>query len=69
MFNRLYKIVETDYKLYRYKILQRHTILLFIHWWSTPEFAPPHLFEKYESAFNYIIEQDSKANIINDGEF
>ena len=69
MFKRLYKIVETDYKLYRYKILQRHTILLFIHWWSTPEFAPPHLFEKYESAFNYILEQDPKANIINYGEF
>ena len=28
-----------------YRIEQRYTLLFFIHWWGTPSFAPPHLFE------------------------
>lgn len=31
-------------KCVRFKVEQRHTILWFIHYWTSPEFAPPHLF-------------------------
>lgn len=39
-----------------YRIEQRHTILFFIHWWSTPEFEPPHNFERDGDAFKCIKE-------------
>lgn len=38
----------------RYRIEQRHTILFFIHWWSTPEFAPPYTFEYLGNALKHI---------------
>lgn len=38
----------------RYRIEQRHTILFFIHWWGTPEFEPPHLFENDCDAMKHI---------------
>lgn len=41
----------------RYRIEQRHTILCFIRWWATPEFAPPHNFETPDEAINKIIEE------------
>ena len=47
-----------------YRIEQRHTILCFLHWWSTPEFAPPHLFTTIDKAREYIREQCPKAKII-----
>ena len=47
-----------------YRIQQRHTILCFLHWWDTPEFAPPHLFTTVEKAREYILEQCPKAEVI-----
>ena len=38
----------------RYRIEQRHTFLFFIHWWGTPSFEPPHLFENDCYAMKYI---------------
>lgn len=37
-----------------YRIEQRHTLLFFIHWWGTPSFAPPHLFENDCDAMKHI---------------
>lgn len=37
-----------------YRIQERYTIFFFIHWWSTPTFAPPHLFDSYWDAYDYI---------------
>lgn len=37
-----------------YRIEQRHTLLFFLHWWSSPEFAPPHNFEKVSEAVKAI---------------
>lgn len=48
---KIFKIVETGYTYhYRYRVLQRHTILFFIHFWTSPEYAPPHLFHTAEDA-------------------
>ena len=47
-----------------FRILERHTILFFIHWWSTPTFAPPHLHQTYEEAYSYIKEECPNAAII-----
>lgn len=47
----------------RYRIEQRNTILLFIHWWSTPTFAPPHNFETIKEASDYIREYYPNAII------
>ena len=44
-----------------YRIEQRHTILFFFHWWSTPEFEPPHNFENDCDAMKYIKEHYSDA--------
>ena len=67
MAKKKYRIVKLDsvYHLHDYKIEERYTILFFIHWWSTPQFAPPHRHPSYESAYNYILEQNPKAIIIN----
>jgi len=46
-----------------YKIEQRHTLLFFFHWWGTPEFAPPHYFEKYQDAERHIREYYPNAII------
>lgn len=63
MFRRVYRITNSGYKIAKYKIEQRHTILFFLHWWSTPEFAPPHLFEEREDAYMHIREEDPNALI------
>ena len=44
-----------------YRIEQRHTILFFIHWWSTPEFEPPHNFENVGDAIEHIKEHYQNA--------
>lgn len=44
-----------------YRIEQRHTLLFFIHWWGTPSFAPPHLFENDCAAMNHIKEHYPNA--------
>ena len=46
-----------------YRIEQRHTLLFFFHWWGTPEFRPPHYFEKYQDAERYIREYYPNAII------
>jgi hypothetical protein len=38
-----------------YKIEQRHTLLFFIHWWGTPSFEPPHVFENDCAAVKKIM--------------
>jgi hypothetical protein len=63
-FRRKYKIVRSGFKIYPFRILQRHTILCFIHWWDTPEFGPPHLHQTRKSAYDYILEQDKHADIV-----
>ena len=55
-----FRIVKTDSELFPYRIEQRHTILCFIHWWSTPEFAPPHIFYNPDEAVRQI--EDSCKN-------
>ena len=37
-----------------YRIEQRRTILFFLHWWGTPSFAPPHMFENDCDAMHCI---------------
>lgn len=44
-----------------YRIEQRHTFLFFIHFWSSPEFAPPHLFENDCDAMRQIKERYPNA--------
>lgn len=49
-FRKEFRIVKNDWHIVcphplLYKIEQRYTIFFFIHWWGTPSFAPPHLFE------------------------
>ena len=46
-----------------YRIEQRYTILFFIHWWSTPEFEPPHNFEFICEAIRHIKEHFPNAII------
>ena len=52
--NNLSKEAEESFYPYRYRIEVRHTILFFIHWWSAPEFEPPHNFEHTSDAYNCI---------------
>lgn len=46
-----FRIVRNDvacpeaFHPYWYRIEERYTLLFFFHWWGTPSFAPPHLFE------------------------
>ena len=44
-----------------FRIEQRHTIFFFIHWWGTPEFEPPHNFEKVNDAMKHIKEHYPNA--------
>lgn len=55
--NKLSEEAEKSFHPYRYRIEVRHTIFFFVHWWSTPTFAPPHLFEKLDDAINKIVEE------------
>lgn len=66
LFRKRYKITAGGYLNYPYVIKERYTILFFIHWWSTPTFAPPHFHPSYESAYNYLIEQNPNAIIENE---
>lgn len=67
--NELSKEGEQAYHPLRYRIEQRRTILCFIHWWSTPLFAPPHLFEFPDEAVEKIKEEcGNNINIIMEDE-
>ena len=52
--NELSKEGEKAFHALRYKIEQRYTLLFFIHWWGTPSFEPPHLFENDCDAMKFI---------------
>ena len=54
-------------KRIRYTIEQRFTVLFFIHFWSSPIFAPPHNSLNKEELINNIKEHYSKFNIIEYG--
>ena len=65
MFKKHFKIIKEERVtgILPYKILERYTILFFIHWWSTPVFAPPHLHQTYKEAHDYIKEMCPNAVI------
>lgn len=50
MFKKHFKIIKEERVTgtLPYRILERYTMLFFIHWWSTPAFAPPHLHQTYK---------------------
>lgn len=48
---------------YHYRVEVRHTILLVLHWWGTPEFEPPHLCYTVKEAQNIIKEHHPNAVI------
>ena len=54
-------------KRIRYSIQQRHTILFFFHYWSTPEFAPPHTSLNRDELINNIKEHYNNFEIIDYG--
>lgn len=54
--NNLSDEAEKSYYPLRYRIEVRHTILFCFHWWSTPEFEPPHNFVNDQDAYNCIKE-------------
>jgi len=65
MFKKKYRIIKLDtYHPLEYKIEERYTFLFFIHWWDSPQFAPPHLFRTYQEAYDFIKGQNPKAIII-----
>lgn len=48
----------------RYRIEQRHCLLFgLVSWWSTPEFGPPHLFERPDDAMTKISEECPRCDI------
>lgn len=56
---------EKAYHPLKYRIKQQQVFLFgLIKYWSTPTFAPPHLFEKTNEAFNKIIEEVGVGNSI-----
>lgn len=59
--NNLSKEAENSDYPYRYRIEQRHTILFFIHFWSSPDFAPPHNFKTPKEADSHIREHCPRA--------
>lgn len=65
MFRKHFRVIKEERVtgILPYRIQERYTILFFIHWWSTPTFAPPHLHDTYTEAYNYIKEQRPKAII------
>lgn len=65
MFKKVFRIVKfsNSRNAYHYRIEVRHTILLVLHWWSTPEFEPPHLFYTSKAAAQAIKEHYPNAVI------
>lgn len=59
-----YRIVRNDSSIYPWKIQERFTLFFFLHWWSTPQFAPPHLFEDPDKAFEYALSEGEKGTKI-----
>lgn len=64
-FKKIFRITKVRGAVYyRYEVEQRRTILFFIHFWSSPEFAPPHWFDNAEEAAKYILEECPNAVIL-----
>ena len=59
-----YRIVRNDSIIYPWKIQERITLFFFLHWWSTPQFAPPHLFENPDKALIYVSDEGVKGATI-----
>lgn len=51
----------------RYTLEQRFTVFFFIHFWSSPVFAPPHTSLYKDELINNIKEHYSKFKIIEYG--
>ena len=65
IFRKHFRIIKEDRVtgILPYRIQERYTIFFFIHWWGTPTFAPPHLFDNYTDAYKYIRTQRPNAII------
>ena len=65
LFRKKYRIIKEDRVtgILPYRIQERYTILFFLHWWGTPVFAPPHLFDTQQEAYDYIKSQDADGII------
>jgi myo-inositol catabolism protein IolC len=59
-----YRITKTDSRFLPLAIEERYTLFLFLHWWNTPHFAPPHRFRNLDDAINRVIEEVGKDAII-----
>ena len=57
------KLNENNPYVLRYRIEQRHTFMFFFHYWSSPMFAPPHMFHSVTQAICAITEKYPNANI------
>ena len=64
MFKKVFRIFNNGNQFgLNYQIQVRRTILCFIHYWTTPDFAPPHCFDTIDGAKNCIYEEYPDAVI------
>ena len=64
MFKKVFRIFNNGNQFgLNYQIQVRRTILCFIHYWTTPDFAPPHCFDTIDEAKNCIYEEYPDAVI------
>lgn len=64
IFKKTFRIIkEKHVTVLPYAIQQRHTILFVFHFWSSPEFEPPHLFDTVSEAYKAIKEHHNNAII------
>lgn len=64
MFKKVFRIFNNGNRFgLNYQIQIRRTVLCFIHYWVTPDFAPPHSFDTINEAKNCIYEKYPDAVI------
>lgn len=63
LFRKVFRIREINSLVAPLVIEQRHTVLFFIHFWSSPEFEPPHRFVNSQLAIKTIKEHHPNAII------
>lgn len=64
MFKKVFRIFNNGNQFgLNYQIQIRRTVLCFIHYWVTPDFAPPHSFDTIDEAKNCIYEKYPDAVI------
>lgn len=64
MFKKVFRIFNNGNQFgLNYQIQIRRTVLCFIHYWTTPDFAPPHCFDTIDEAKNCIYEEYPDAVI------